>query len=85
MDSLAGRGPELVLWDQLQRKASSERPRIPSAANREGVIEEAGGPEPVAMAPSSEGQGLESLPGPVLSRGKGGKVCFLTRLLVHLK
>lgn len=46
MDVLAGRGPELVLWDQLQKKPISERPRKSSVLFREGTIttEEREGP-----------------------------------------
>lgn len=38
LDSLTGRGPELVLWDQLQRKPSSQRPWRPFPPFREGII-----------------------------------------------
>lgn len=58
------RGPELVLWNQLQKKPVSERLRKFSVLFREGIIttEEREGPN-LYPHPSSEGQGLGSLPG----------------------
>lgn len=58
-------------------KKNRLRLRLPSVPELEGVTEEGGrgGPESLATAPSSEGQGSGSLPGPVLGCGKHGKVC----------